>query len=34
LSYEVSSQNFENLGFEFNGSLHNGISETIELLGG
>jgi nucleoside-diphosphate-sugar epimerase len=32
LSYEVSSRKFEALGFAFQGSLRQGIQETIELL--
>jgi nucleoside-diphosphate-sugar epimerase len=32
LSYEVSSRKFEALGFAFQGSLRQGIQETIELI--
>ena len=32
LSYEVSSDKFEETGFEFGGSLHNSIFETITLF--
>jgi len=32
LSYHVSSQRFENLGFDFRGDLKTGIGETIRLL--
>jgi UDP-glucose 4-epimerase len=34
LSYEVSNQKIKALGFEFNGELRNGISDTIHLLKG
>ena len=34
LSYEVSCEKFKALGFEFKGSLAQGISETIELIRG
>ncbi len=34
LSYCVSSERFKSLGFEFNGSLQNGIADTMELLKG
>ena len=34
LSYEVSSEKFKSLGFEFNGSVAQGIQETIELIRG
>jgi nucleoside-diphosphate-sugar epimerase len=34
LSYHVSNNRFKNLGFEFQGNLEQGISETIELLKG
>ncbi len=32
LSYEVSNQRFRSLGFEFHGSLEEGIRDTIQLL--
>ena len=32
LSYEVSSDKFKNLGFNFHGDLKKGIDETLELL--
>ena len=31
-SYTIWSERFKNLGFEFRGSLEQGIAETIELL--
>lgn len=34
LSYEVSCEKFKSLGFQFEGSLAQGISETIELIRG
>lgn len=34
LSYVVSSDRFKSQGFEFNGSLKQGIADTIELLKG
>lgn len=34
LSYEVSSEKFRKLGFAFNGSLRNDLTETINLLRG
>lgn len=34
LSYEVSCEKFKALGFEFKGSLAQGIQETIELIRG
>lgn len=34
LSYNVSNRRFRSLGFEFNGSLEQGIGETIQLLMG
>jgi nucleoside-diphosphate-sugar epimerase len=34
LSYTVLNDRFKALGFEFHGSLDQGIAETIELLGG
>jgi len=34
LSYNVNADRFSNLGFEFNGSLERGISDTISLLKG
>ncbi len=32
LSYEVSSQKFQNTNFKFNGNIRTGIKETIELI--
>ena len=32
LSYEVSSKRFLSEGFQYSGSLRNGIGETIDLL--
>ena len=32
LSYEVSCEKFKNHGFNFSGSLHRGIGETLSLL--
>jgi len=32
LSYEVSRRKIEDLGFQFSGSLENGIKETLEIL--
>lgn len=32
LSYHVSAERFERLGFEFRGDLHLGIKETLDLL--
>ena len=32
LSYEISSQRFKNIGFEFKGSIKQDIAETIHLL--
>lgn len=34
LSYEVSNERFKAQGFEFQGSLKNGIADTISLLSG
>jgi nucleoside-diphosphate-sugar epimerase len=34
LSYEVSCDKFKALGFEFNGSLTQGIHESIDLIRG
>jgi len=34
LSYEVSCERFENLGFTFSGDLRRGIGETVSLLRG
>jgi nucleoside-diphosphate-sugar epimerase len=34
LSYRVSSDRFQSLGFEFRGDLERGIKETLELLRG
>lgn len=32
LSYEVSCERFQKLGFSFSGDLKSGVAETIEVL--